>query len=121
VSSSQNVIERSTSKPAKYLREHRYRITLWIAAIEGLLVFVHVIPHIAMYALAVVAVVFWITAARRYRSSLARQLSWIFAASQSLAVLVPIVLIVAKWAAVTAIAVLAVVALVILFAERERV
>jgi hypothetical protein len=116
-----NALEQRLSKPAKYLRAHRLRITLWIAAPEGLLLLIHVIPHLAVYVLAVVAIAFWITTARRYRSNVARQASWIFAASQALAVLVPIVLIVAKWAAVTAIAILAVVALVFLFAERERV
>jgi hypothetical protein len=115
-----SALEHSLSRPAKYLRDHRLRITAWIAAPEGLLVVLHVIPHLAMYTLAVVAVAFWIGVARKYRSGAARQVSWIFAASQALAVLVPIVLIVAKWAAVTAIAVLAVVALVFLFAERER-
>ena len=121
MSVSGNVIDHSASRPAKYLRDHRYRLTLWIAAIEGLLVFVHVIPHLAMYALAVVAIVFWIYVARRYRSSTARQASWILAASQALAVLIPVVLFIAKWIAVTSIVVLAVIALVILFAERERV
>ncbi len=111
---------RAVSKPAKYLRDHRFRITLWTAAIEGLLVFVHVIPHLAMYALAVIAIGFWMTLARRYRSATARQASWIFAASQALAVLIPVVLFIAKWIAISAIAVIAVIALVILFAERER-
>jgi hypothetical protein len=74
-----------------------------------------------MYALAIVAMAFWVTAARRYRSSTARQLSWIFAASQALAVLVPILLFFAEWIAIVSITIVAVVALVILFAERERV
>jgi hypothetical protein len=113
-------LEQRLSKPAAYLRNHRLRITAWIAAPEGLLVLIHVIPHLAMYVLAVVGIAFWFSAARRYQSSSARQVSWIFAASQALAVLVPVILIFAKWAAITAIGVLAVVALVILFAERKH-
>ena len=108
------------SKPGKFLRDKRYRLTLWISAIEGLLVFVHVIPHLVMYILAIIAMAFWVTAARRYKSDTARQVSWIFAASQTLAVLVPIFLFFAKWIAVLSISVLAVIGLVILFAERER-
>ncbi len=108
------------SRPGKYLRDHRYRITLWIAAPEGLLVFLHVIPHLVIYILAVVAMVFWLTAARTYRSNTARQVSWIFAASQALAVLVPILLFFAKWIAILSITALAVIALVFLFTERER-
>lgn len=108
------------SRPAKYLRDHRFRITLWTAAIEGLLVFVHVIPHLVIYVLAVVAIGFWAMVARRYKSATARNASWIFAASQALTVLIPVVLFIAKWIAVGAIAIIAVVALVILFAERPR-
>ncbi len=117
-----NALEQRLSKPARYLATHRLRLTLWIAVPEGLLVVLGVISGFkyVVYVLAVVAIVFWITTARRYQSSVARQASWIFAASQALAVLVPIVLIIAKWAAVTAIAILAIVALVFLFAERER-
>ena len=73
-----------SSRSSEYLRVHRYRITLWIAAIEGLLVLLHVIPHIAVYVLAIVALAFWVLAARNYSSTTARQLSWIFAASQCL-------------------------------------
>ena len=78
------------------------------------------IPHLAIYVLAVVAVGFGITVARRYRSATARNASWIFAFSQALAVLIPVMLFFAKWIAVGAIAVLAVIALVILLAERRH-
>jgi hypothetical protein len=116
-----NIIEHSASKPARYLREHRIKLSFWIAAIEGILVVIHVIPHLALYTLFVVAIVFWATVARRYTSPLARQLTWVFAASQTLAVLVPIVLFVAKWTAITAIVLLAVVSLFFLFFERDHV
>jgi hypothetical protein len=115
-----NVLDRVASKPARYLRDHRFRLTFWTAAIEGLLVFVGVIPHLAIYALAIVAIVFWGTLARGYKSGLARNAAWIFAASQALAVLIPVGLFIFKWVAISAIAIIAVVALVILFAERER-
>ena len=113
-------LEQRFSKPALYLRSHRLRITAWIAAPEGLLVLIHVIPHLAIYLLAVVGIAFWFTTARRYQSPAARQISWIFAASQTLAVLVPIVLIIAKWAAITAIGILALIALVFLFIEHKK-
>jgi hypothetical protein len=121
MSANAEVLEhRPPSKPAKYLRDHRFRLTLWIAAIEGLLVFVGVIPHLVIYVLAVVAIGYWAAFARRYRSATARNASWIFAASQALTVLIPVVLFVAKWIAIGAIAIVAVVALVILFAERPH-
>lgn len=115
-----NVLDSRESKPARYLRAHRFRITLWTAAAEGLLVLVHIIPHLVVYVLAIVAIGFWAFVARSYKSALARNTSWIFAASQALAVLIPVVLFIAKWIAIGAIAIIAVIALVILFAERPR-
>jgi hypothetical protein len=117
-----STLDQRLSKPAQYLRAHRFRIALWIAAPEGLLVVLGVVGdlRLVVYVLAVVAIGFWVGVARKYHSSAAREAGWIFAASQALAVLVPIVLIIAKWAAITAIAILAIVALVFLFAERER-
>ena len=106
--------------PGQYLRAHRIRLSLWIAVVEGLLVLVHLRPHLVLYALAAVALTFWFGAARNYKSASARQAAWVFAASQALAVLIPVFLFVVKWAAITAIAVIAVVALVILFAERDK-
>jgi hypothetical protein len=109
-----------SSRSSEYLRVHRYRITLWIAAIEGLLVLLHVIPHIAVYVLAIGALAFWVLAARNFSSTTARQLSWIFAASQCLVLLVPILLFFAKWIAILSITAVAVAALFILFADRDR-
>jgi len=108
------------TSPGTALRQNRIKISLWVAAIEGLLTVVHVIPHLAVYVLAVVAIAFYAAAGRTYTSTFGRQLSWIFAASQAAAVLVPIVWFVAKWVAVIAIALIAVAALVFLFMERDR-
>ncbi len=102
------------------LRQHRIKISLWIAVVEGILVLVHVIPHWAVYVLAAVAIVFWVGAARRYSSPVARQAGWIFAASQLLTVLVPAVWFIAKTVAIIAIALIAVAGLVFLFTEREH-
>lgn len=120
MSSDANIV-RGMSSPGHYLREHRLRLTLWVALVEGLLVVVHVIPRLALYALAAVALVFWFGVARNYRSSAARQASWVFAASQAVAVLVPIVWAVTKlFVAIVVVVGIAVAALVFLFTEREK-
>ncbi len=108
------------TSPGNYLQAHRIRLALWIAVVEGLLTIVHVIPHLAIYILAVAAIAFWAVAGRNYKSNLGRQASWVFAASQAAAVLVPIVWFIAKWVAVITIAILAVVALIFLFLERDH-
>lgn len=109
------------SKPGEYLRQHRLRLTLWIAAIEGLLVLVDVIPRLVLYALAAVALAFWFGLARNYKSPAARQASWVFAASQAVAVLVPIVWAITKlFVAIAVVVAIAVAALYFLFTERDK-
>jgi FtsH-binding integral membrane protein len=113
-------LDQPDSKPARYLREHRLRLSIWIGAAEGLLTLLGFLPHLAVYVLAVVAILWWFTMGRRYTSPTARHLTWIFAASQAIAVLVPTVLHIAKWAAITAIVVAAAIGLFILFTERDK-
>jgi hypothetical protein len=120
MSSSPNIVNQVLSRPGQYLRKNRVRISLWTAFVEGLLVVVGVLPHIVVYVLAVVAIGFWVSAGRAYKSGTARQSSWIFAASQALAVLVPIFLFIAKTIAIFGIAIIAVVALIFLFTDRNR-
>jgi hypothetical protein len=115
-----SALDHPASRPARYLREHRLRLTIWIGAIEGLLTLLGFLPHLAVYVLAVVAIAWWFTMGRRYTSPTARHLTWIFAASQAVAVLIPAVLHIAKWLAITAIVIAAAVGLFILFTEREK-
>jgi len=110
----------SVTSPGTTLRQNRIKISLWVAVAEGLLTLVGLIPHWLVYVLAAVAIAFWAGAGRNYNSNLGRQISWVFAASQAAAVLVPIVWFLAKTAAIIAIAIIAVVALIYLFTERER-
>ena len=72
------------------------------------------------FALAVVAVAYWLMWGRNNESAFVRQGSWIFAASQVFVLLVPLALIFFKTVAYVALAVLAVLALVFLFTEREQ-
>jgi len=108
------------TSPGVSLRQNRIKVALWIAVAEGLLTLIGVVPHWLVYVLAAVAIAFWAGAGRNYKSNLGRQLSWVFAASQAAAVLVPIVWILAKTAAIVAIAIIAAVALIYLFTEREH-
>ena len=113
--------DHALSRPGGYLRQHRVRIALWIAVVEGVLVVLDESLKWPVYGLAAIAILFWFGFARNYKSSLARQSSWIFAASQALAVLVPIVWAVTKMVVAIAIIVaIAVAALYFLFAERNK-
>ncbi len=91
MSTSPDVVKGSSlSRPGLWLREHRLRVTLITAFVEGLLVLVGVISWWLVVALAIVAVGFWGVAGRNYKSGTGRQVSWIFASSQAVVVLVPI-------------------------------
>src|ERR1044072_7888617 len=113
--------DHALSRPGGYLKQHRLRITLWIAVVEGLLVIVHVLPKYAVYALAAVALVFWFAVARNYKSSLGRQSGWILAASQSIAVLFRFVWALTKlFVAIAIVAAIPAAALYFLSAERDK-
>jgi hypothetical protein len=112
-------IEHGSSRAGRWLREKRFRFTLWIAAAEGLLYLVHVLRWWAAVALAVIAVGVWFYGGRTSRSDLIRQATWIFAVSQLLVLLVPLVLGIAKAIAIAVVALLAIAALIFLFTERS--
>jgi hypothetical protein len=113
-----HAIEHGSSNSSRWLRARRLRITLWIAAVEGLLYLVHVLHWWEAVVLAALAVGFWWTAGRSSRSYLLQQVTWILAASQLLVLCVPIALSILKAFAIGIIAVLAIVALVLVFTRK---
>jgi hypothetical protein len=106
--------------PGGFLAERRMRLTLGIAVIEGILVVAEVIPEWAVFVVAIAAVGYWLVWGRNYQSPMVRQASWIFAASQALVLLVPLLFAFVKTLAYVVLAVLAVVAVIFLFTEREH-
>jgi hypothetical protein len=113
------VVEHGSSRSGRWLRERRVRITLWIAAVEGLLYFFGVLQWWAAFGLAVVAVGFWWFVGRGSQNDVVRHAAWIFAASQLLVLCVPIALKLVKAVAIAVIALLAIGALIFLFTERS--
>jgi hypothetical protein len=111
-------IEHGGSRQGRWLRERRLRITLWVAAVEGLLYLFGALHWWAAVALALIACAFWWWVGRSSRSDTVRHLSWIFATSQLLVLCVPIALSLVKALAIGVIAIIAVVALFFLFRER---
>jgi hypothetical protein len=120
LSDSPHAIEHGSSRAGRWLEARRVRASLWIAALEGLLVlFSHDVTKWTVIALAVVAVLAWL-GGRESRSDVVRQVLWIFAASQLLAVIIVILAWIVKWAVILAIVVCAVVGLAYLFLDRNR-
>ena len=113
-----HAIEHGSSRTGRWLRMHRLRFTLWLAAAEGLLYIVKVLHFWPLVVLAIIFVGAWVWA-RNSRSDTLRQLLWILAVAQLLVLLVPVAWAIVKTVAIVVVALLAVAALVLLFAERR--
>jgi cytochrome b561 len=117
---SNGVIEHETSRFGRWLRARRNRYALSIAAVEAIVVAVfHDVSRWTVIALAIVAVAIYVAAGRASRSDAMRQLSWIFAVSQLLAVIAAILAFIVFWTAIILVAIFAVIALWFVFTDRR--
>jgi hypothetical protein len=121
VAYSQPAIEAGGTRIGRWLRERRLRITLWVAVIEGLIAaFSADIGRWTIIAMAVVVLAFYVLAGRNLKWDVARELSWIAAASQVIAILVVIFAFILKLIAIVVIVGIALVALFYLFSDRRQ-
>jgi hypothetical protein len=116
------MIEAGTTRGGRWLRQRRVRIALWVAVIEGLIAaFSHDIGRWTILVMAVIVLAFYIVAGRQMKWDVARELSWIAATSQVLAILVVVFAFILKLVAIVVIVGLALVALFYLFTDyRQR-
>jgi hypothetical protein len=114
------MIEHRTSRTGRWLRVRRNRITVSIAVVEAIVVAIfHDVSRFTVIGLAILAFVLYWFAGRTSRSDTFRQLSWIFATSQLLAVIAAILAFIVLWTAILAACVFAVVALFFVFTDRR--
>jgi hypothetical protein len=119
LSDSPHAVEHGSSRPGRWLEARRIRLAAWIAAGEAIVVlFSHDVTKWTVVALAVVSVLAWL-GGRESRSQVVRQVLWIFAASQLLAVIAVILAWIVKWALILAVVAFAVLGLVYLFLDRR--
>jgi hypothetical protein len=105
--------------PGVWLKARRVRLSLWIAAAEGLIVAIsHDLTKWGVVGLAVVAGLAW-TFGRRSSSNGVRQVLWIFAASQMLALALVLFAVLFKWLVILGLIVFAVLGLAFLFFDRR--
>jgi hypothetical protein len=117
---SDHAIEHRQSRTGRWLRERRIKFALWIAVAEGILV--AILPNVSRWTVIIVAVpliLLYLWSGRSVRSDTIRQLSWIAAASQSLAVVVAILAFVIKIFALLIAGAFAAIAIVFLFLDRR--
>ncbi len=113
-----HAIEHGSTRSGRWLRARRFRLTLWIAAIEGLLYLVGVLNWWLVVVIAAIAVLLWMYGGRSSRSDLVRQATWVIAVSQLLVLCVPIAFWIVKALAIGLVVLIAIAALIFLFTER---
>ena len=117
---SASAIEHGSTRTGRWLRERRLKIALWIAVAEGLLVALSSdVSRWTVIIVAILAIALYAAAGRTTRWDAGRQISWILAASQALAVVVTILSWIVVWTALLLVVIFAVIALVILFSDRR--
>jgi hypothetical protein len=115
-----HAIEHGSTRSGRWLRARRFRLTLWIAAVEGLLYLLGVVSWWLVVVLAAIGILFYLYAGRTSRSDLLRQVSWIFAFSQTLVLVVPLAFWLVKLLAIGIVVLLAIAGLIYLFTERPK-
>ncbi|HEV8180373.1 MAG TPA: hypothetical protein VGP54_08755 [Gaiellaceae bacterium] len=102
-----------------WLRARRNRLALWIAAAEGVFVAIsHDATKWTVVVLAAVAALGW-AFGRNSNSSVLRQVLWIFAVSQLLALVLVLFAVLFKWLVILGLVAFAVIGLAFLFFDRR--
>jgi hypothetical protein len=119
LSDSPGAVQHGSSKAGRWIEERRVRLAAWIAAAEAVVVlFSSDVTKWTVIVLAVIGVLAWF-GGRESRSHLVRQVLWVFAASQLLAVVAVSLGWIVKWLIIGAIIVLAGLGLAYLFRDRR--
>jgi hypothetical protein len=115
------MIEAGGTRSGRWLRARRLKFALWVAIVEGLIVALTAdLTKWTVIVIGAILLAFYIVAGRRMTWDVARQLSWIAAASQALAILVVIFAFILKLVAIVAVVILAIIALAYLFSDYKR-
>ena len=113
------VIEYRSSRTGRWLRARRVRISLSIAVIEGLIVaFEKDFSRWTVIVVAVPLLALYLVWGRNASSDTLRQISWIAASSQALAVVVVVLSFIIAWLALVIAGIFAAIALLFLLVDR---
>jgi hypothetical protein len=121
VAYSQSAIEGGGSRAGRWLKERRLKLALYIAILEGIVVAIRGdVSRWTVVALAALVLIIYMLLRDRLHWDAGREVIWIVAASQAMALLVVILAFVIGTLSLLLVGVLAVVALVYLFNDRRR-
>jgi hypothetical protein len=114
------VVDRESNRPGGWLHERRWRIALWIAVVEAIIVAIaHDVSRWTVLVLAAIAFAIYYWVGRRSRSGAVHDLTWIFGASQALALMAAILALFISFLAFIVAAIFAVVALAYFLFDRR--
>jgi phosphatidylserine synthase len=117
----QPVIDAHSTRASRWLRERRLRLALWIAVVEGIVVAIRGdISRWTVVIIAALVLLVYMSLRDRIRWDAGRQVLWIVAASQVLALLVVILAFIVGLVALVLVALFAILALVYLFSDLRR-
>lgn len=115
------VIDAHSTRASRWLRERRLRLALWIAVVEGIVVAIRGdISRWTVVVIAALVLLLYMSLRERVRWDAGRQVLWVVAASQVLALLVVILAFVVGVIALVLVGLFAVFALIYLFADLRR-
>ena len=112
-------IDHDSSRVGRWLRQRRLRVALWIAVIEAVLAaFTHDISRLTIVVLAAVFVPIYFIWGRQQGDTI-RQITWIAAGSQALAVVAALLAYLVGLLVLVIAGIFAVVALFLIFSDRR--
>ncbi len=112
-------IEHGSSRLGRWLRPRRIRIALWIAVLEGILVAISKdYSRWTIITIAIIVLGLYVVVGRKLESDAGRQIFWIAALSQSLAVIVVIFSFIVIWISLITAGIFAAIALLFLLNDR---
>lgn len=113
------VIDAGESGRGLWLQARRLRLALFIGLVESLAVLLGGVGWFIVLAVAAAATALYIFVGRDIRYHVLRELAWIAAASQLIAVIVPVLWEVVRFLAIIVLVVMAVILLAILLMDRR--
>ena len=112
-------IEHRSSRLGRWLRPRRIRVALWIAVIEGIIVAISQdYSRWTIITIAIIVLGLYVVVGRKLESDAGRQIFWIAALSQSLAVIVVIFSFIVIWISLITAGIFAAIALLFLLNDR---
>jgi hypothetical protein len=113
------VLEHGTTRKTKWFQANRFRIALAIAVVETILIVANVLSWFLAIGIATLVFALYLVVRRKVQNPAIRQVAWTAALSQTVPVLIPLLLVLATTIAIVTIAVFAVVIAVLLFVDRR--